>query len=60
MINDRKGGTLLKCAYLWNNVYPLFNPPGGLFILNTFDGGGGGGRVLVVVGGYSRGGAYLI
>lgn len=46
MINDRKGGTLLKCAYLWNNVYPLFNPPGGLFILNTFNGGGGEGAGL--------------
>lgn len=34
---------MLKCAYLWNNVYPLFYPPGGLFISKHFLMGGGGG-----------------
>ena len=40
MVNNRKGGTVLKCAYFQNNVYPLLNPPGGKFILNTFVGEG--------------------
>lgn len=35
---------MLKCAYLCNNVYPLFNPPppGGLFIFKHFLMGRGG------------------